>query len=61
MLGCEFWCLIREFQVFCLKPYLITGCELVGGRYLGALGLSGLGLFSSFHHLFCSFFYLLIG
>ena len=38
MFGREFWRLIGEFQVSCLKPYLVTRCELVKGCSLGALG-----------------------
>ena len=59
--GCKFWRLIREFQVFHFEPYLITRCELVKGRSLGALGQSGPGLFPSSRHLFCSFFHSLMG
>ena len=37
MLGREFRRLIREFQVLRFQPYLISRCELIRGRCLGAL------------------------
>ena len=36
MFGRKFWRLIREFQVLRFEPYLVTECELVERRSLGA-------------------------
>jgi hypothetical protein len=36
--GGEFRRLIRELKVLRLKPHLVSGCELVWGRSLGAQG-----------------------